>query len=245
MSVRSSCNITSLVQLRQCTRQVALLLQFFTSSVHPGEIRYSWSKLQVYRENRGVVLNEMVYNGELFIGMPPPEKLPVTFKTSSLISVTYVADLIISRDVSPWPWCVNPILGTCQILKSPGTHPGHVFAGRSDGTAICEHLRSWLRRFWNERRLAYLGHSCPLWPSSCLEEPHQWWGGALHLRSLLGIASSVPFLTGEKVTSEAREVRLNIGGDLFPVATCTFFFFFQLKCITWVSGRNNVSGNDT
>jgi len=34
------------------------------------------------------------------------------------------------------------------------------------------------------------------------------------------IVSSVPFPTGEEVTSEAQEVRSYIGWDLFPVCTC-------------------------
>jgi len=44
--------------------------------------------------------------------------------------------------------------------------------------------------------------------------------GPPSIQSILGIFFSVPFLTGEEVTSRAREVCSYISWNLFPVGTC-------------------------
>ena len=63
---------------------------------------------------------------------------------------------------------------------------------------------------------------------SHLEEPHQ------SLWSLLWIVSSVPFPTGEEVTSEAEKVRLGP-----PPENCWDTILSSSVRVLWVPGHNN------
>jgi len=96
------------------------------------------------------------------------------------------------------------------VLKSPGTRPVRVFAGRSGGTT-CEHSQELTPAPGIKSDWCIYGIRAVYGFLALLEPRQSWW--ALWLRFLPGTVSSVPSPTGEVVMSEAREVyaRLSTG----------------------------------
>ena len=77
---------------------------------------------------------------------------------------------------------------------------------------------------------------CAVYNCLAVWEPHQWWWG-LYLRFVPGTVSSVPFPTGEEVTSKAWEVCSFISWDFFPAS-------INMSSVL-VPGHNKCPGNVT